>query len=190
MVQKDKIYTALKYIGGFLLCTVCFLLVCSFWTILGYEHPYYYTDCFELQNGYIIGEVSFDADHVYCYYPQVCACVSNNAYIMAFYTLALLVIVLYEMFRRKIISKQYRFWCVFGDIIIWSFLYYMTLNNSFHWTIRLEYTYKFIVPMAIIMLLLNCLSAKDFKVLSIIIGIIYGLLFGTFIVLIIPNFFG
>ena len=189
MVQSEKIYTVLKYIGGFLLCTVCFCLIGGFWETLGQDHPEDYTDCFKLQNGYIIGEASFDADHVYCNYPQVCACVLNSSYILAFYLLAPLVIVLYELLRRKIIPKRYRFLCVVGEIITWSSLYYLTLNSNFDWMIRLEYTCKFMAPLAIITLLLNCLSSKDFKVLSIIVGIVYVLLLGTFVILIIPNFF-
>ena len=179
----------LKYIGSFLLCTVCFCLIFCFWELLAHEHPEYYTDCFELQNGYISGKVLFDADHVYCNYSKICACVTNNAYTIAFYILAPSVIVLYESFRRKIISKRYRFLCVSGDIFVWSLLYYLILNSNFNWIIRLEYTCRFMTPMAIIMLLLNCLSSKDFKILSVIIGIIYGLFLGTFIILIIPNFF-
>ena len=189
MEAKKRIYTALKYLWCFIFCTICFCLIFCFWNILGYDHFYDYTDCFELQNGYITREVLFDGNHVYCNYQQVCACVSNNTYIIAFYILALPVIVIYELFRRKIIYKQYRFFCVLIDIFVWSSFYYLILNSNFNWIVRIEYTYKFIAPMAIIMLLLNCLSSKDFKVISTIVGTIYGLLIGIFIVLNISNFF-
>ena len=188
MTQKEKIRSALKYVGCFLFCTICYGLIFCFWETLGYNHPEYYEDCFELQNGYIIGEASFDADNVYCKHPQVCACLPNDAYIWVFYILAPLVIVIYETLRRKIIAERYRVLYVLCHIFIWSFLYYLLLDSNFHWTVRLVYICKFMTPMAIIMLLLNSLSAKDFKMLSVIVGIIYGILIGIFLILILPNF--
>ena len=189
MVQKDKIYTALKYIGNFLLCTVCFgfvmLLISEF-----DQDKQELTKCFLFESGRITKTFDYPSYlQGYCYYPRICACAVTAEWILFFYIWALPIFVFYEVFRRKIITAQYTYLFVFGEISFWAIICFFSQDNIPYIWFSIDNTYKFIAPMAIIMLALHSLPPKVLKVLSIIIGIIYGLYWGFCIIMIIPNFF-
>ena len=189
MIAKEKIYTILKYFGCFLLCNILLWAVVWLIKILDQERLEL-VDCFSFEYGRITEIFDYQSylQH-HCVSPQICACAVNAEWILFFYIWALPIFVFYEVFRRKIIPQQYQYLCVLGEIAFWSVICFFYQDSAPFLWFPLGNTYKIIAPMAIIMLALHSLPPKVLKVLSIIIGTIYGLYFGFCIAMIIPNFF-
>lgn len=188
-MQKEKIFTVLKYVGAFLLCTI--LLTFVIWLLEVFDQDKLeLTKCFLFEAGRI--KETFDYQSYlqgYCQYSQICACVVTSEWILFFYIWALPIFVFYEVLRRKIVPPQYRYLCVFGEIAIWSILWYFNQDNIPYKWFAIGHTYRFMAPMTIILLVLHSLPAKVFRIVSMIIGIIYGLYYGTVALMMIPNFF-
>ncbi len=187
MVRQEKILAILKYIGCFLLCNVLLGLVMLLIATLDQE-KLELTECFLFEAGRI--KETFDYQGYlqgYCYYPRICACVATSEWILFFYIWSLPIFVFYEVFRRKIIPIQYAYLFVLGEIAFWSMLCFFSQDNIPYKWFAVDNTYKFAAPLAIILLTLHSLPPKVLRVLSIIIGIIYGLYVGFWGVIILSN---
>ncbi|MBR3661862.1 MAG: hypothetical protein IKN67_01115 [Alphaproteobacteria bacterium] len=189
MIAKDRIYTTFKYLGCFLVCNI--LLWAVIWLITELDQDKLeLVDCFAFEYGYITKTFDYQSYlQGACTYPQICTCAVNAEWILFFYIWSLPIFVFYEFFRRKIIPQQYQYLCVLGEIAFGAVICFLCQDNAPFLWFPLGNTYKIIAPMAIIMLALHSLPPKVLKVLSIIIGTIYGLYFGFCIAMIIPNFF-
>ena len=189
MVTKDRIYMTFKYLGCFLVCNI--LLWAMIWLIAELDQDKLeLIDCFAFEYGYITKTFDYQSYlQGACTYPQICTCAVNAKWILFFYIWALPIFVFYEVFRRKIIPQQYQYLCVLGEIAFGAVICFLCQDSAPFLWFPLGNTYKIIAPMAIIMLALHSLPPKVLKVLSIIIGTIYGLYFGFYIAMIIPNFF-
>ena len=188
-MQKAKIYTALKYLGAFLLCTVLLALVMCLIFVFDRE-KLELVECFLFESGHIKEIFEYQSYlQGHCTYPQICACSVTSEWILFFYILALPILVFYEFIKRKIVPQQYQYLCVFGEIIIWSIICYFAQDHIPHKWFAVDNTYKFMSSMAIIVLMLHSLPSKVLKALSVVIGIIYGLYFGFIVAMILPNLF-
>lgn len=188
MIAKQKIFTALKYIGYFALCNVLLWLI----TLLIAELD---QDKLELINCYAFeyGRITETFDYQsylqgHCIYPKICTCALTSAWIIFFYILALPIFVFNEVFRRKIIPYQYAYLFVLGEIAFWSMLCFISQDSAPVLWFPLDNTYKIITPMSIIMLTLHSLPPKVLRALSIIIGTIYGIYCCTMMLMMLPNF--
>lgn len=189
IVAKNRIYTALKYTGGFLVCNI--LLWAVIWLIAELDQDKLeLIDCFAFEYGYITKTLDYQSYlQGACTYPQICTCAVNANWILFFYIWSLPIFVFYEVFRRKIIPTQYAYLFVFGEIAFGLVICFFCQDSAPFLWFPIGNTYQIIAPMAIIMLTLHSLPPKVLKVFSIIIGTIYGLYYGFCIAITIPNFF-
>lgn len=189
MTAKERIYTTLKYFGCFLICNI--LLWAVIWLIAELDQDKLeLIDCFAFEYRDITKTLSYQSYlQGACTSAQICICTINAKWILLFYTLTLPIFVFYEAFRRKIIPFQYAGLLILGEIAFWSVICFFSQDSAPFLWFTLGNTYKIIAPMAIIMLVLHSLPPKVLKVLSIIIGTVYGFYYGFCIAMIIPCFF-
>lgn len=85
IVAKNRIYTALKYTGGFLVCNI--LLWAVIWLIAELDQDKLeLIDCFAFEYGYITKTLDYQSYlQGACTYPQICTCAVNANWILFFY---------------------------------------------------------------------------------------------------------
>lgn len=175
MSDKEKIYSILKYLGGFLFCNILLWAVMRVIVELDQDKQEL-INCFVLEYGYI--KETFDYQSYlqgYCAPSQICACTPTSEWIILFYLMSLPIFVVYELLRRKIVLEKYSYLCVLGEIVFWSILCYNSQDDITYKGFLAESTYKVVSPLAIILLILHSLPQKVLKIAAVVVGIVYGI---------------
>lgn len=188
MVSIEK-KCVLKYIGVFLIFTILLHLVMLLIAIFDQDRLEL-IDCYSFKYGQIIEEFDYQSYlQGHCVINEMCACSETSEWILIFYIYSLPIFVFYEFFRRKIVLAKYSYLCILGEIMVWTLIWYINQHNAPYTWFIIHNVYRFIAPLAIIMLTLYILPSNILKVVSIIIGAPYLIAVLFFISIVISNIF-
>lgn len=194
MLQKEKVFMILKYVGCFLLSNIFFILIIMF---IGYfDERDELSECYLWKDGKIV-ENPPDYIDVWSYKGAYGEgyCSFIPLFYFIFYILALPFLRFYDIIRCKVIKRKQSFLMAIGEIIAWflcwsGIKYRWIVDEPERFLYALNKSVYFIAPLTFIMLLFYILPHKVLKLLTVLLAIPYVLWLLSILLLFLSNIWG